>query len=172
MSYEASFDPVGILRTLTDRGVRFVVIGGLAARAHGSPSVTGDADVCYARDDDNLRRLAGALQFLNAKLRGAGADVPFRLDAPTLKAGDHFTFSTSLGPLDCLGIPAGSAGFDELQETAVPLNIEGSTVLVASLDLLMKMKAAAGRAKDRAELEILGALREELEGGGKSNEIA
>lgn len=37
------------------------------------------------------------------------------------------------------------------------------TVLVASLDDLMRMKRAAGRAKDRAELEILAALRDELE---------
>ena len=35
--------------------------------------------------------------------------------------------------------------------------------LVASLDDLMAMKRAAGRPKDRVELEILGALREEID---------
>jgi hypothetical protein len=38
---------------------------------------------------------------------------------------------------------------------------------VVGLDDLMRMKRAAGRPKDRVELEILGALRDELdyEGG-------
>jgi hypothetical protein len=37
-------------------------------------------------------------------------------------------------------------------------------ILVASLDDLIRMKHAANRAKDRAHLEILGALRDEVEG--------
>jgi hypothetical protein len=37
-------------------------------------------------------------------------------------------------------------------------------VAVASLDALIRMKRAAGRAKDRAELEILSALRDEIDG--------
>jgi len=39
-------------------------------------------------------------------------------------------------------------------------------VLCAGLDDLMAMKRAAGRPKDRIELEILGALREELDRRG------
>ena len=39
---------------------------------------------------------------------------------------------------------------------------------VASLDALMEMKRAAGRPKDRIELEILGALRDELEREARS----
>lgn len=161
---EERFDPVGILRALTEHKVPFVVIGGLAARAHGSPSITRDADICYARDEEDLHRLASALRALGATLRGAPRDLPFRLDARTLRAGDHFTFSTSLGPLDCLGTPAGTQGFEELRRTAVELEVDRFTVLVASIDLLMRMKAATGRPRDRSELEILGALRDELEG--------
>jgi hypothetical protein len=41
--------------------------------------------------------------------------------------------------------------------------IFGQNVHVASLEDLMAMKRAAGRPKDRIELEILGALREELD---------
>ncbi len=55
------FDPVHILSRLQAHGVRFVLIGGLAAKAHGSPTLTVDIDVCYARDRDNLERLAAVL---------------------------------------------------------------------------------------------------------------
>lgn len=157
------FDPVAMLEELTKFGVRFVVIGGMAAAAHGSPSVTQDLDVCYARDAANLDRLASCLRDLEARLRGAPSDVPFQLDARSLRAGDHFTFTTRLGDLDCLGTPAGVAGFDELEAAAVIIDIDGAAIAVASLSDLIKMKRAAGRPKDRVELEILGALRDEME---------
>jgi len=150
-----------MVETLVRHGVRFVLIGGLGARLRGSPSITNDMDICYARDDDNLDRLAGTLRELRAKLRGAPDDVPFILDAKTLRAGDHFTFSTRMGPLDCLGTPAGTSGFDDLDRRATTMEIGSARVRVASIDDLITMKLAAGRDKDLAEVEILGALRTE-----------
>ena len=55
-----------ILKTLLDAQVRFVLIGGLASQVHGSPSLTGDVDVCFDLDDDNLHRLSEALASLAA----------------------------------------------------------------------------------------------------------
>ena len=39
-----------ILKSLLDAEVRFVLIGGLASQVHGSPSLTGDVDICFALD--------------------------------------------------------------------------------------------------------------------------
>lgn len=160
----AAFDPFAVLQTLDRHGVRFVVIGGVGARLHGSPTVTNDTDICYARSPENLARLAAALGELDAKLRGVDEDVPFLLDAKTLEAGDHFTFTTQAGDFDILGTPAGVDGFDELTERATPFEIDGLTVLVASIDDLIRMKRAAGRAKDLIEVEVLAAVRDEIEG--------
>jgi hypothetical protein len=157
----AAFDPARLLQVLTEHRVRFVLIGGLAGRLWGSPTVTNDLDICYARDRANLARLAGALRELDAVLRGAPRDVPFQLDDETLARGDHFTLSTAAGNLDLLGHPAGSLGFDALARTATTMRLAGSDALVAGLDDLIAMKRAAGRPKDRVELEILGALRDE-----------
>ena len=98
--------------------MRFVVIGGIAARLLGSPTVTRDTDICYERTPENLERLAAALEELGAKLRGVDEEVPFLLDAKTLAAGDHFTFETQAGDFDVLGTPAGVEGFDELVQRA------------------------------------------------------
>lgn len=160
----AAFDPLRALRTLERHGVRFVLIGGLGARLHGSPTVTNDTDVCYDRSPDNLERLAAALRSLKATRRGAPAGVPFLLDAQTLAAGDHVTFSTSAGSLDCLGTPAGTDGFADLDRRATVYEVEGLGVRVASVDDLIAMKRAAGRPKDLIEVEVLGALRDELGG--------
>ena len=133
-----------MVETLVRHGVRFVLIGGLGARLRGSPSITNDMDICYARDDDNLDQLAGTLRELRAKLRGAPDDVPFILDAKTLRAGDHFTFSTRMGPLDCLGTPAGTSGFDDLDRRATTMKIGSASVRVAAIDDLISPRRVMG----------------------------
>src|SRR5687767_8706257 len=102
------FDPIPILQVLSSLDVRFVLIGGFAGRLWGSNTVTNDLDICYARDRPNLEALAAALRQLGATLRGASKDLPLLLNALTLERGDHFTFETKFGDLDCLGTPPGS----------------------------------------------------------------
>lgn len=153
----ASFDPLRALRVLVEEGVRFVVIGGLAGRRWGSPTITNDLDVCYERSQANLVRLAAALRRLEARLRGVPESVPFQVDDRALKLGDSFTFETTAGPLDCLG----TSGFPDVAQGAKELEIGDMRVLFASLDDLIRMKKAAGRRKDLIEVEILSALREE-----------
>jgi hypothetical protein len=161
---DGGFDPLEVFRTLDRHGVRFVVIGGVGARLFGSPTVTRDTDVCYDRRPENLERLAAALADLEIRLRGVDDDVPFVLDARTLAAGDHFTFTSRAGDVDVLGTPAGVEGFDELDRRAVPFDLGDVTVRVASIDDLIRMKRAAGRPKDLIEVEVLAAVRDEAAG--------
>jgi len=157
----AAFDPLRALRVLIEEKVDFVVIGGLAGRIWGSPTITNDLDICYDRSNPNLTRLASALRTLAARLRGVPDEVPFQLDDRTLKFGDSFTFDTSAGALDCLGTPAGTKGYPDLVTNAASMAIGELTVRFVSLDDLMRMKKAAARPKDLVELEILAALKEE-----------
>lgn len=161
---EPPFDPLAGLRALVDHGVRFVLIGGYAAALRGSPMITGDVDICHAGDPENLDRLADALRSLGARLRGAPTDVPFRLDGRTLATGDHFTFTTDAGSLDCLGTPAGTDGFADLDAAATDEDLDGLVVRVASLEDLIRMKRAAGRPQDRIAVEWLSAIRDEMDG--------
>lgn len=155
------FDPLAALQMLAEAGVEFVVIGGVAARLWGSPTLTRDVDICPARKLDNLDRLAGVLRQLHARLRGVDEDVPFILDARALAAGGDFTFTTDAGDIDLLAVPAGTEGYDDLVASAESLDLGTVAVRVATLDDLLRMKRAAGRPKDKAEVEILSALREE-----------
>lgn len=139
------------------------MIGGVAGNAHGSPLATFDLDICYERSPENHQALARALQLLHATARGLDPTLPFKLDATTLLLGDHFTFSTDEGSLDCLGTPSGTQGYPDLVRTAVDYPVKGMVVKVASLDDLIRMKRAAGRPKDLLALEFLGALRAEAD---------
>lgn len=161
----AEFRPDRVIDLLGRHEIRYVLIGGLAAVTRGAPIVTRDFDLCYARDRPNLERLAAAMREVHAELRGADPGLPFRLDASTLAAGDTFTFTSDVGPIDILATPSGTAGYEDLARTAERLSLFGHEVLVAEIDDLIRMKRAAGRPKDLLALEELGALREELESG-------
>ena len=148
-----------LLRALSEEGVDFVVIGGIAAVAHGSPQFTRDLDIAYAGDDANLERLGKALIRLGATLRGVTDDVPFVPDGRTLRHVRVLTLITPDGPLDILAEPDGSGGYARLRANAITATVEGVDVRIAGLEDLIAMKKAAGRPKDRIYLEELEAIR-------------
>jgi len=145
---------------LAQYNVEFVIIGGVAATLHGSSYLTHDLDVCYARNEVNLQRLAEALQSVNARLRGAPEGIPFRVDAEALRKGLNFTFTTDIGPVDLLGEVAGVGGFREAHADAIVQELFGFKCFVLSLDKLIKAKRAAGRTKDLLAIPELEAIRE------------
>jgi hypothetical protein len=154
----AELDVARILRALTERGVDFVVIGGIAAVLHGSARNTFDLDLCFATDDANLDALGEVLMGLHARLRGV-EDVPLVPDAATLRRIEVLTLSTDAGDLDVLARPDGAPSFDVLRRRADRFDVGGFVVSVASLDDLIAMKSAAGRPKDRETIAELQAIR-------------
>jgi hypothetical protein len=154
----ADIDPVEALRVLERHGVRYVVIGALAAAASGAPVVTRDLEITPARDRANLERLAAALGELDARLR-TPADpngVAFPVDAEMLAGAEVWTLTTSAGELDLVFEPAGTRGYDDLRRDASRLEIgEGVRVPVAALADVVRSKEASGRAKDHAQLPLL-----------------
>ncbi len=146
------------LRALADGGVRFVVVGGLAAAAHGAARVTYDVDVVYERTRENLARLASALAPLSPYLRGAPPGLPFRWDVATLERGLNFTLTTDGGDLDLLGEIVGGGRYEDLVPHSFETEMLGVTLLCLGLEKLIEVKRAAGRPKDLeaiAELELL-----------------
>jgi len=53
-----------LLATLMNHQVEFILVGGLAAWAHGSPRATQDIDVVYRRSPENHQRLVLSLERL------------------------------------------------------------------------------------------------------------
>jgi len=155
-----------VIRLLMAHDVEFVVVGGLAAVAHGSAYITYDADVCYGRSAANLARVSEALNEIHPSLRGAPEGLPFRLDPPTLKAGLNFTLDTDLGALDLLGDMPPLGSYEHVVLQSEVMELFGRSVKVLKLEALIDAKRAAGRTKDRLmipELEALVELRKRRE---------
>jgi hypothetical protein len=151
----------GLILALARAKVDFVIIGGVAANAHGSARATYDVDVVYARSPDNIARLAIALSPLKPYLRGAPPGLPFRWDAETIAHGLNFTLTTTLGDLDVLGEIAGGGGYEQLLPHSTILTLFGMQHRCLDLDTLIRVKRAAGRPKDFEAIAELEALREE-----------
>jgi hypothetical protein len=163
MSELPTFSASRLLAALVEGDVNFVVIGGLAAQAHGSPMITEDLDICFDLDGDNLERLGSVLERLSAIRRGVPDGIRAPLDARALRAGDVFTLRTIFGDLDLLARPDPGLDYGQLRARASQFDLEGHAVWIADLDDVIAMKRAAGRPKDLLALEHLGALREELD---------
>ncbi len=153
-----------LLAALHREGVRYIVIGGVAARAHGSSRVTQDIDIAYARGDDDLRRLTAALRPFDPYPRGAPAGLPFEWSERTLRSGLNFTLTTTVGDIDLFGEVLGGGDFNALEAHTVTAEVFGYPVLFLDLDWLIKVKKAAGRPKDFEVIAELEALREERGG--------
>lgn len=152
-----------LLRALARGGVEFILVGGVAATAHGSVRLTVDLDVVYRRTDENIARLATTVGKLCPYLRGAPPGLPFVWDVQTIHSGLNFTLSTDLGDLDLLGEIAGGGGYDALMPHTIVLKIFGLQCRCLNLAHLIHVKRAAGRPKDLEAIAELEALAQETE---------
>jgi hypothetical protein len=153
-------DYLKTLQVLCDAEVRFVIIGGAAAAAHGSTYPTYDLDICYDRSPESIERLADALKPFHPRLRGVSDKLPFCFDAATIARGMNFTLATDLGDIDLFGEVAGIGGYKDVSALSIPLNIAGWQCPVLSLDGLIQSKRATARPKDVLVLAEMEALRE------------
>jgi hypothetical protein len=161
---EPILEPEPILTALRRHGVQYVLIGGLAAVAHGAPHVTRDADITPDRSHANLERLSSALRELGARVRAGDQEHPFDHDADSLARAKVWNLTTPHGDLDIAFEPAGTFGYDDLKRDAITVLVFGAKVDVASLADVIRSKEAAGREKDRVALPVLRRLLEEVGG--------
>jgi hypothetical protein len=166
-----------MLGTLREAGVRFVLIGGMAAILHGDVGVTVDLDVVPEREPENLDRLAGALPTLGARIRSEGSPEGLAFDCSgrflrRLGPDSILNLTTQAGDLDLTFRPSGTEGYADLRRDAIEIEAaEGVRILVASLADVIRSKEAAGREKDRLVLPRLRRLLDRIEGdepGGSS----
>ena len=150
-----------LLGALVEADVEFVIVGGLAATAHGSARLTQDLDVVYARSSENVERVARAMADLHPVLRGAPSGLPFRWDASTIHAGPNFTLTTDAGDVDFLGEIAGIGGYAEAARESLTIEFFGVRCLCLDLPALIRAKKAAARRKDLEAVAELEALLEE-----------
>jgi hypothetical protein len=157
MAPSESFDPIAVLRALDQRFVAYVVIGGLGRVIEGSPELTDGTDIVPSMREENVRKLALALEDLNAR-RTDGR--PLRPDEDLAREA-VLELETDAGELKVVPEPAGTRGYDDLRRAArrEPLG-SGLRPSIASLGDHARMLAALGREEDAAKLRTVRRLIE------------
>jgi len=168
--------PAELLAALLERGVRFLVVGGVGAQLHGATRATLDLDVCIDWDRENFKRIAGALDDLGAvlDLPAEASDIEVRPSAELIGRMSMTRWRTSAGVVDVMhDIAAGEDGrripFGQLERRAVLVRGADTPVPVAALDDIIVSKENAGRDKDREALPELYELRRHLQGEVQEN---
>ncbi len=153
----APLDPERLITTLAKHGVRYVMIGAVAARLQGFPRLTADADITPARDKENVIRLAAALRDLDARVytESVPEGLAFDCSAATLLRADLWNLVTSAGRLDVAFTPSGTKGYDDLARNARTFDVFGTTLAAASLEDIIRSKEAAARPQDLQDVVIL-----------------
>jgi hypothetical protein len=153
------FRPTRLLGRLASADVDFVVVGAVAVVLQAQPRFTKDLDICYATTPANLDRLGQVLVALHARLRGIDEDLPFVPDARMLRGTQILALETDEGGLDLLVSPSGCPPYDELRAHADVMDLDGTTIRVASIADMLAMKRAAGRPQDLVDIDALEVAR-------------
>ncbi len=152
MSRVRAFDPYALFAALDGARVTYVVVGGFARVVHGSGELTDGVDIVPSVRDENVRRLARALEEL-------GVADP-RL-SEGLAAREPLTVETPAGELRVVPEPWGTRGYDDLRIRAVRENLgRGARPAVASVADCVRMLGASEREADGDRLRRLRRMME------------
>jgi hypothetical protein len=143
-------DFLDLLGALIAAGARFLVVGAHAMAVHGVPRATGDLDVWVSTEAANVDKVWAAL---------------LRFGAPVAEMGVSRDDLTRPEQVVQIGLPPrridvltsiSGVSFDEAWSGRVNRQIGGLAVPFLGREELVRNKRAAGRIKDRADLEALG----------------
>lgn len=159
---ERPLDVLKLLATLARHDVSYVVIGGVAVQVHGHRRTTKNLDILPAPGRDNYRRLAAALDELDARQRGVDpGDVSVSpTDAERLETAAVVPpLTTTHGEVHILNAVPGAAPYDQLRSRALVVDVDSVAVAIVGLDDLIRMKRASGQPADREDVAVLAAVQ-------------
>ena len=155
-----------LLEVLADSGLDFVVIGGVAAIAHGATTATQDLDIAMQLDAETIRNLLDALAPYEP-VHFTRPDLPLMAEnAESLAKFRLLMVETDLGRLDVLSEVEPFDSVADVPTVQLPL-LPDRQFEVIDLDALIEVKAHVGRGKDKIleqELRTVKQRRDSIRG--------
>ena len=151
-----------ILQGLTEAGVRYLVVGGVAVNLHGYRRFTGDIDILLALDEDNLEKMTelmsamGYIERLPVELKSLSDEKQVQkwieekgMTAYSFQSADRLRIGIDV-------LTGKSLQFDDFESRRVIVDLEDELrVPTISLDDLIDMKREANRSQDIVDVEKL-----------------
>ena len=152
---------LSLFKALQDHGIDYLLIGGLAVNLHGVPRMTMDVDLLIALDTDNITKLEACSQFL-----GLRPSAPIQLaDLADASKREALFREKHLIALSLIGTKPETPvvdivihhplDFKKAYQNRIERDISGTPVMLASIEDMITLKKAAGRAQDLADISHL-----------------
>jgi hypothetical protein len=149
---------LNLFKALKTHDIDYLLVGGLAMNLHGVPRMTMDVDLVIALDSNNIAKLANC-----AKELGLYPNVPVRLEdlADAAKREALFEEKNLIALSLISNTPATPVvdivihhplNFQQAFAKAIQRDISGTPVMLASIDDMITLKKAAGRAQDLSDI--------------------
>ena len=158
----AVFEP--IFKALNDVNIRYIVVGGLAVVLHGHARLTVDVDLVVDLDEEPALRAIDSL--VGIGLRPRAPVNPRDFADPAVRKGwirdlgmQVFSMYDPSNPLRAVDLFVDyPLPFEELWSRSCEFELQDTTVRVASIPDLIRMKRLAGRSEDLSDIEKLEAI--------------
>ncbi len=152
---------LNLFKALKTYDIDYLLIGGLAVNLHGVPRMTMDVDLVIALDANNIAKLE-----LCTKALGLRPSIPVKLadlaDASkreTLFREKHLIALSLVGDKPAMPtvdiVIHHPLDFKKANNNKVERDIAGTPVMLASIEDMITLKQAAGRAQDLADITHL-----------------
>ena len=139
-----------LLQSLLEHKVKFLLIGAWSFPAYGHVRMTKDVDIFIEPTERNVRRTIAALKALGYRAVEDASIESFLTKKVLLR---QYILQTDIHPF------VSGIDFKEAWKHRRATKIKELKVFVPSLADLIKMKKAAGRKKDKLDLEVLEAIQ-------------
>jgi hypothetical protein len=153
-------DLLALLEKLQQHNIDFVLVGGFAAVAHGSTTLTQDIDICCNFSVENLMRLNDSLADIHPVHRMTPQKLPLKLTPDTCESQKHLYLDTDMGQLDCLSAVMGVGNHDQVKKSSCQISLPGGICRVLDINALIESKKAMNRPRDLEAVLQLQTIKE------------
>jgi predicted nucleotidyltransferase len=160
-------DYIAIFKKFNERGIRYIVVGGVAVNLYGIPRMTYDVDLILDLEDENIKKFLRLLKTWGFKPKVPVAIMDFadgkkREDWIKNKNMKAFNLVNSEWAISEINVVIDSPVDYELgRKRAGQIMFNGVLIPVISIDDLIKMKEKADRQQDKADIRYLRKLKNE-----------
>lgn len=155
-----------IFRELEERGVKYLVIGGIAVNFHGYDRVTGDLDILVGFEKENLEKFVAAIKSLRWRPRlpvslEAFAQPKNRESWKKQKGMKVFSIYNPKNEVEHIDVMTENyIDFKQAYQNKKLIFARGIQIPLASIPDLIQLKKIAGRDRDKVDIMALEKIME------------
>ena len=163
-------DYLGIFKAFNDRGIHYIVVGGIAVNLYGIPRMTYDIDILLEMSEHNIKQFIGLIKEWGFKPRVPVSVDDFanedkRKDWIHNKNMKAFTFINPEWAISEIDVIIDSpVDYVHAYNNAVAITVGDITIPVVSIDDLIDMKRKSDRKHDQIDVEYLERVKNEQKG--------